>query len=228
MRLGVFLFALLFGSAFAAADDAIAPGAKLDALTVGATTYRHVQVRSVNARTAIILHDGGLSSIRLRDLSPEWQTRFGYNPAAEHAAERAIKPASVSTARTKPPPPVSAFEKLLQTFGQPATLNTEIDLRPKFFELELNVKNQGRRPSCAVFAIVSALEFQNAQLTGHAQKFSEEYLIWATRKTLTRVVPDAQQETETADDADAGFTLGEVVSALRDYGIPLQSSMPNT
>jgi C1A family cysteine protease len=116
---------------------------------------------------------------------------------------------------------------LLQQFGHPATVGAEVDLRPKFFQLELNVKNQGRRPSCAVFAIVSALEFQNAQLTGATQKFSEEYLIWATRKTAARIAP-ASNDADPADDADEGFTLSEVVNALRAYGVPLQASMPNT
>ena len=108
-------------------------------------------------------------------------------------------------------------------------MQPEIDLRPKFFQLELNVKNQGYRPSCAVFAIVSALEFQNAELSGKVEKFSEEYLIWAVRKSVQRLPSPAAAGAGTGDEYhDEGFSLSEVVSALRAYGIPLQSTMPNT
>jgi hypothetical protein len=106
-------------------------------------------------------------------------------------------------------------------------------LRPIFFELALNVKNQGARPSCAVFAIVSALEFQNAQLSGQADHFSEEYLVWATCKTLNRtprLLPTAPgtdaENPEGQEIADEGFSLREVVTALRAYGVPLQARMP--
>jgi hypothetical protein len=84
-----------------------------------------------------------------------------------------------------------------------------------------------------VFAIVSALEFQNAQLTGQADHFSEEYLVWATCKTLNRTprllaTADAAsaENPEAQEIADEGFSLNEVVTALRAYGVPLQASMP--
>jgi hypothetical protein len=38
----------------------------------------------------------------------------------------------------------------------------------------------------------------------------------------------ADAATEAKDDTDDGFALSEVVAALRAYGIPRQSSMPNT
>jgi hypothetical protein len=212
-------------------------GAKLDSLPVGTTTYQDVQVRSINIRTAMITHRGGMTSIKLRDLSPEWQARFRYSPLAEAAADEAAR-------NTPPSPPVpvvrrpkstapkgqSKLDALLLKFGQPAAVQAEVDLRPRFFELELGVKNQGYRPSCAVFAIVSALEFQNAELTGQVQKFSEEYLIWAVRKSTRRLPPPGSLATDQSDDEyrDEGFALDEVVAALRAYGIPLQASMPNT
>ncbi len=211
------------------------PGPKFESLTVGATTYQQVQVRSVNVRTLLITHTGGMASIPLRDLSPEWQARFHFNPAAAAAAEQAAQSLPRSTPLPRKVKAVAAngaskFDVLLQKFGQPAALQAEVDLRPKFFQLELGVKNQGRRPSCAVFAIVSALEFQNAELTGKVEKFSEEYLIWAVRKSVQRL-PASGTATPPAPDheeRDEGFALSEVVSALRAYGIPLQASMPNT
>jgi len=212
-----------------AAEAGSGPGTKIESLTVGSVTYRNVQVRSVNARTVMFTHAGGMASIHLRDLSPDWQARFRYDPAAKTAPSPA--PVIRQPKLAAPAKGLSKFETLLLKFGQPATVQSEVDLRPKFFQLELGVKNQGLRPSCAVFAIVSALEFQNAELTGKVEKFSEEYLIWAVRKTVRRLpaaaitTPDNFTGKEFQDE---GFSLTEVVAALRAYGIPLQSSMPNT
>ena len=221
-----------------AEEATLGPGTRIDSLTVGATTYRNVQVRSVNARTLMITHAGGMASIHLRDLPPEWQARFHYDAAADAAADEAAKaappPPPVVVRRAKPavvPKGLSRMDALLLKFGQPADIQAEVDLRPKFFQLELGVKNQGFRPSCAVFAIVSALEFQNAELTGKVEKFSEEYLIWAVRKTTRRMPAPgsaAPDDPTGKDYQDEGFALAEVVAALRAYGIPLQASMPNT
>ena len=181
MSIHRYLVALITGILLAAlplasADEPLKAGAKIELLPAGKITYHDVVVRSINVRALMITHAGGMASIRLRDLSPEWQARFNYDPAAEAAADEAAKNAP-------PPPPVvhhtrvapkgiSKFDALLQKFGQPAAVLPEVDLRPKFFQLELGVKNQGYRPSCAVFAIVSALEFQNAELSGKVEKFS--------------------------------------------------------
>ena len=241
--------ALFAGASLSAADAPakLGAGATFETLQAGATTYQRVQVRSVNARTIMISHAGGIASVRLRDLSPELQAAFGYDPAAEAGADNALKEAQARaeqararenqtraavTATAKSAAGGGQFDRLMQSFGQVPEIRPSVDLRPKFFELSLNVKNQGARPSCAVFAIVSALEYQNAQLTGQADHFSEEYLIWATAKTLNRaprVAPlsgtDADNP-ETQEVVDEGFALSEVVNALRAYGIPLQSSLP--
>lgn len=223
---------LLAMSSFASAQGTTKAGIKFEALTVGKTTYREVVVRSTNARTLMITHAGGMASIRLRDLSPDLQAQFNYDPAAEAAAEQ-LAPATPALITSKPKPKstvakISDFDRVLQQFGQPATVQGEVNLRPKFIELGLGVRNQGRRPSCSIYAIVSALEYQNARLSGRTENFSEDYLIWATERTVRRasaVAPGAGGAT--AEDADAGFTLTEVVNALRAYGIPLQSSLPN-
>lgn len=216
------------------AAELIKPGEKLDALTVGKVTYAQVQIRSFNVRTLMITHSGGMASIRLRDLAPEWQARFSYDPAAEAAADAADKARPVPTPvvqRAKPAPVknISKFDALLLKFGQPAEIQAEVDFRPKYFQLELGVKSQGFRPSCAVFAVVSALEFQNADLTGKVEKFSEEYLIWAVNKSVRKLpAPGAADDSSGAEQRDLGFALSEVVSALRAYGIPLKETMPNT
>jgi hypothetical protein len=216
-------------------------GVSLGTLRIGATTYQRVTLLSVNARTIVIAHSGGMASIRLRDLSPELQSRFGYNPAAEAAADEPLQRAGEtvseqhqpeSRAPARPADSDSKFDDLLRHFGQQPEIRNEVDLRPRFFQLDLGVKEQGRRPSCAVFAVVSALEYQNAEATGQAEKLSEEYLIWATRKTLSRAPRrTANSEDggrESPEDADEGFSLSEVVLALRAYGIPPQSAMPDT
>lgn len=234
MRRLISLAVCLPGLLLTATAQESAPGTKVDLLTVGSTTYHQVQVRSINARTVMITHSGGMASIRLRDLSPEWQVCFHYDPAAEAAADEAAKSAAIMPPAAHPAKRVatdnaSRLDTLLQKFGQPATVQQAVDLRPKFFQLELGVKNQGRRPSCAIFAVVSALEYQNAETSGHVEKFSEEYLIWAVRKTVQRLpAAGAAESAATGEDQDDGFALAEVVAALRAYGIPLQSSMPNT
>lgn len=228
-----FLALLLSFALPARAEDApVAAGSTFSTFAVGAVTYRDVKVLSINARTAMIRHAGGMASIRLRDLSPEWQARFHYDPSAEAAAEQALAAAPPPKPAPMPKPvakkPASKFEALLLQFGKPAEIRPEVDLRRKFLDLELGVKNQGRRPSCSVFAVVSALEFQNAETTGRVEKFSEEYLIWAVRQSVQQVALPGIKTSGADDDADAGFTLSEVVNALRAYGIPLQSTMPNT
>ena len=223
-------------AARAEAPARLPAGAKVATLPVGRTVYQDVVIKSVNARTVMFIHRGGMASVKLRDLAPEWQARFGYNPAAEQASDAALQrataerqaqlAAAAAKAKAAPPASRSRFEQVLQQFGQTAELRAEVDLRPRFRELELHAKDQGRRPSCAVFAVVGAIEFLNAENTGQAEKFSEEYLIWATRRTLQRPAgPDAARQ---GDDADEGFALTEVVMALRSYGIPLERSLPNT
>jgi hypothetical protein len=240
------LFSLTpFISADQIVPGSLGVGATFETLQVGsATIYRQVKVRSVNARTLMISHAGGLASVRLQDLSPQLQAAFGYDPVAAASSEAALRSAQIEREQRrakeagpksetrKAPVTNSGFEDLLQKFGQAPEIRRAVDLRPKFQELALNVKNQGARPSCAVFAVVSALEYQNAQLTGQAERFSEEYLIWATCRTLNRAVPvtgepnATETEAEDFDGADVGFALSEVVTALRAYGIPPQTRLP--
>lgn len=224
---------LLMPAALAAA---VPKGTRIDTLPAGKRTYTDVTVRSVNAATVVITHSGGLTSIPLADLPAEWQRRFDYDPSAAEAAIEASKsrpiessaaPAASTGGRTSTP-----LEDLLLLLGEPATLRKDVDLRSRFFEYGLYPKDQGRRPSCSVFAVVSALEFQNAALVGQPEKFSEEYLIWATRRVLGQTRPADVAQTTAGEDPvtaqDAGFSLAEVVTALRTYGVPRQSDMPNT
>lgn len=245
---------LLAAAGFLFAADPVTPrlgaGATFETLQAGKSTYQKVQVRSVNARSLMISHAGGIASVRLRDLSPELQAAFGYDANSEAAAESALKNAQARAEQTraketqaraeadakKPTAAATQIDNLVKKFGVAPELRPSVDLRTKYLDLGLTVKNQGARPSCAVFAIVSALEFQNAELTGQPQRFSEEYLSWATCKTLNRAPRISVEAAAAADidnvDAreidDEGFALSEVVTALRAYGIPLQSRLPYT
>lgn len=237
----------LFSNAYAQTQEGarLTAGCTLESLTVGNVTYQHVTVRSISPRSVMITHDGGMKSLLLRELSPELQQRFGYNPEADKAQEAKAqagqaaaaqhqKAREQAAAKSHPGPAPSGriqnkIDQLLRSFGQAPEVLPNVDLRPRFAELGLWVKDQGHRPSCAVFAIVSALEFQSAEVNGSPERYSEEYLYWATSKTLNRL--SASDETEGASVSenmyDIGFSLPDVVSALRAYGIPPRDRMPN-
>lgn len=211
--------------------------AKLEA---GGTVYYRVRVKEVTPQAIIIFHSQGMSQVALKDLPVELQQAFGYSEQAEekHLADSQRKHAQAMAqiAQSRQARMAASSQQgaqkgnqaavALSRFGQPPAIQEEVDLRPEFRRLELVSKSQGRRPSCSVFAVVSALEFQNAKIAGKAEKLSEDYLIWATLKSLG--LRDAAPLALDEDAKDTGFTLLEVVQALRSYGIPLQASMPNT
>uniref|UniRef100_UPI004048F192 C1 family peptidase n=1 Tax=Cephaloticoccus sp. TaxID=1985742 RepID=UPI004048F192 len=210
----------------------------MDTLTVGSVVYRQVKVKSVNARTVLFLHEKGMASVKLSELTPEMQQRFGYDPAAEQASDQAMQAAiavredrqvkAAAMRKEQLHGSQSKLQQVLKDFGHPVVLRKEVDMRPQFHALSLYAKSQGHRPSCSVFAVVSALEFLQAEKTNNPLKYSEEYLIWATGRTIQQLGGVVQSRNETGDDADAGFALTEVVTALRAYGIPPAESMPNS
>src|SRR5690606_29531803 len=133
----------------------VAPGTRIDTLPAGKHTYTDVTVRSVNAVTVVILHSGGLASVPLRDLSPEWQQRFNYNPQAEAdaLAAKPVRPPALPAPPAAPASPVrhspsTPVENLLASLGSPPVPRPLVDLRPRFFDFKLHAKDQGRRPSC--------------------------------------------------------------------------------
>jgi hypothetical protein len=226
----------------------LVPGSTLDSLTAGQVTYTQVRIRTVSAQTVMIQHEGGIASLRLKDLPPALQQRFGYDADAA-AAEAEKQKAAAATAqaqrqsqlaeqkkahaarlaaRAAAVPEESPFDHLLGSFGQSPEVRDKVDLRSRYNELGLWIKNQGARPSCAVFAIVSALEYQSAELSSKAERFSEEYLLWAVRKTLNRAarVIDNSTAGEGLEPEDEGFALTEVVTALRSYGIVPRERVP--
>ncbi|HEU5078390.1 MAG TPA: C1 family peptidase [Opitutaceae bacterium] len=238
------LLGLAMGSHVLTAGAATRPGkgTHFETLVVGKKSFANVTVRDVTVRSITFSHTEGIASVALKDLPPELQKIFGYDPLAEAQADDKLEKAreanearrAAQKAQLESRAKISPQEKfgdLLRSFGRPCAPQLEVDLRPRFRALTLGIKDQGLRPSCAIFAVVSALEYENAELIGKPEKLSEEYLLWATNKTVKAAehgTDTASAADDAADEKDAGFSLGEVVATLRGFGIPLQSVMPNT
>lgn len=192
-------------------------------------TYQRVQVREITPQGLIIFHKGGISQVPFSDLPQTIREKYGYS-AAEEAAyleERQARESKAAIAKPTRTPDAPETASILDQFGTTPTLYAALDMRRAFNSMNLPVKDQGRRPSCAVFAVVSALEFENAKVADQPQKLSEEYLIWATRETLG-IPGEGDPNYDPNRDGDLGFTLTEVVQAVRRYGIPEAADMPNT
>ncbi len=210
-----------------------ANGDRYDSLVAGDQVYRGVLVRSINETSLIVTHSGGLSQIPLKSLSPELQAKYGYSDTSaanrEASLERMRRQQIIDSkqriekrrqeeaeARKRA---VGAGEAA-QQFGVPPTIETEVDLRPKFKELGISVRNQGHRPSCAIHAVVGAMEYLEGRMLGTSENLSEYYLYWATLKTLGRYDQGERWTGSGGLNEDAGFYLPEVFQALHAFGIP--------
>ena len=198
--------------------------------------YTDVRVISQNPSSITIRHSGGIAQIPFRDLSPELQQAFGYQPEEMEAFETQLRKqalvASALEARAAAKRAATAashteadkIDLIANSFATAPVLSG-VDMRPKLRDLELYVKDQGRSPSCAVFAVVSALELQNYELMGQPEKLSEDYLVWATNQVTgarRRIVVDKDGAGEIDD---AGYSLIDVFQALNRYGIPSDDEM---
>lgn len=215
-------------------------GLELGTLTVGKRTFHEVRARSRDTRSLFFTHREGLGSVRLRELAPEVQARLGYDPAtappdqpppAPPAAVARKTPARPNPTRPSPSPvaTTSRLDQLFLAYAEEPEIRANQSLQADYIRLNLSVKNQGRRPSCSIYAIVGALEFQNAQLNGTLEKLSEEYLLWATRHSLGRTVESSLLPRDANGEPlrDLGYTLPSVITALQTYGIPTQDEMPS-
>ena len=206
-----------------------------DTLTAGETVYRNVVVRSQNASSLIVTHAGGLAQIPFEKLSGEIQERYGYSgqndelrkAELERLRRRQIMESQKRIEQLRQQEAEARSKRLskgaalaLQNFGVPPVVEFEVDLRPKFKELGIGIRNQGRRPSCAIHAAVGALEYLEGRRLGKAENLSEYYLYWATLKTLGRYDQSENWQDQEGSDSDAGFQLNEVFQALRAYGVP--------
>ena len=207
-----------------------------DKLTVGKSTYYKVRVNTVTPEAITIFHSKGITKVPISQLPPDLQKAFNFDPeeSANYLQEQRQRSqlAVAERQRLRKAAQARSSERdsadLLQKLNDPLELQESVDLRPRIRELSLISNSQGLRPSCAVFAVVSALEIQTARHTNKAARLSEEYLIWATRKSLGLDKMASRMKGDKVVGADAGFALMEVVSAARTYGIPTQNEMPNT
>jgi protein disulfide-isomerase len=81
----VLLLVTLAGIVVARADDE-----KFPRLKAGADTYTNVTVTRVTASDISFIHAGGIANVKLKDLPPELQKQFHYDPKLAQAAERKV------------------------------------------------------------------------------------------------------------------------------------------
>lgn len=208
---------------------------------VGNEVYKDVAVRDVNPESVVILHRGGLSSLPLKSLPENLKDRFGYDPDKANAYREALeqraltaqkrlkaqKDAQKARSGSLQMSSEGTLDGVISQLGQPLHVADRVDLRKRFSEHELYPRNQGRRPSCSVFAVASAFGFALAE-KGQSGALSEEYLLWSTVQYLRRHPDQIQNQNFDAEESgDMGFSLMSVVQAAQWYGAALQEEMPN-
>ncbi len=142
-----------------------------------------------------------------------------------------ILPLAAAAEPAAPPAPGTVDPKVWTAYlSGAATWKEEVDLRPEFNRLGLYTEVQGARPSCAVFALTGALEYQIGLLpaTGagnlpKARRLSEDFLLWGT---LQESRSFRSRHTEIAD--SPGFSFQEVCLAISHRGLAWQDEQPNT
>jgi C1A family cysteine protease len=87
----------------------------------------------------------------------------------------------------------------------------KIDLRPEFEKYKLDVRQQGKRGACQVFAMVGVIEFQLAR-QGKQADLSEQFLMWAANKANNLKLKE-------------GFNPDYLIAGLMQYGICEESLM---
>jgi hypothetical protein len=88
----------------------------------------------------------------------------------------------------------------------------KVDLRPEFEKFHLDVRQQGQRGACQVFAFVGVIEYHLAR-RGQPLDLSEQFLMWAANKAT------GLKRTE-------GFNPDLLVAGLKQYGICREALMP--
>jgi hypothetical protein len=199
-------------------------------------TFKNVRVVSKNPSSITVRHSGGIAQILFKDLSDELQKEFGYVPEDMETFEAELRAqAKAAAEREEQARTRRAVTKIVQDAGE--RMDTIVrsfgfapelkgaDMRPRLRELELYVKDQGNRPSCAVYAVVSAIELQAYEINGRPEKYSEDYLVWATIQVVGERAPVALDSEGAGVIRDAGFSLEEVFGALNRFGIPMHETM---
>lgn len=230
-------FMVLLTVSLALALPAFAEAPKeFDELRIKETTYRNVRVISRNPASITVRHAGGIAQIQFKDMPAELQAAFGFAAEDVAAYEEQLRAQAQELADRKERERVQRavtqivqdaadrMDRVVRSFGTAPELKGA-DMRPRLRELELFVKDQGRSPSCAVYAVVSAIELQAYEINGRPEKYSELYLIWATIQGVGEREPVKLDAEGAGTIRDAGFSLAEVFHALNRFGIPTQESM---
>ncbi|QYY36957.1 C1 family peptidase [Ruficoccus sp. ZRK36] len=211
-------------------------------LEAGDDVFYNVRVQQVLPDAIIIRHSEGIAKVPMEMLPETLQRQFRYNPARAAAYREALAKKQAAQQQAKEKAEAEQKEEAARSQSEPAQpsqsiapfltqtpeIKKRVDLRPAFREMNLYAKNQGRRPSCAVFSVISALEYQQGRETGKPNRLSEEYLIWATRQSLGMPQVAIAEGDEMSGDEDLGFSLSQVVQGLRDYGVANAEDLPNT
>jgi hypothetical protein len=95
---------------------------------------------------------------------------------------------------------------------KPAVLPASVDLRPALNAFGLTPRVQGKRGTCSVFAMTQALEFAFAKKDDRGERFSAEFLNWASNRA-------------TNDKEDGGF-FSDLWTGFAAHGLCLESMMP--
>ncbi len=205
------------------------PAAGAEAWTVGSKTYERVRVLEVTAATVMIAHAGGMVQLDLASLPPDLQQRFNYDAERAAAWKREAEAGMARTEALRQREEMerkrrAELEEIRQRIAQRQAeadpdyveFRHEVDLRPVFVEYSLYLKNQGARPSCSIFAVVSVLEYEYARRFGLNEPLSEEYLIWA----FQRMKPGKP--------INSGYNFGQLIEVLRECGIARRTLLPDS
>jgi len=195
---------------------------------MGGRIYERVRVLETTPGTVTIAHAAGISQLDLATLPEALQKRFNYDPSRAEAWRQQANTHLRETEQLKDRATVEKFRRARleelreashsnsETEEPSAELRPEVDLRPIFIENNLYLKYQGPRPSCAIFAIISALEFEYAVRYGRNEPLCEEFLIWAFSKEH----PDAP--------IDDGYHFAEILETLGKYGVASRMALPDS
>ena len=206
------------------------PARGAETWTLADRRYERVRVLEVTAATVTIAHVGGMAQLDLAALSPELQARFGYEPGKASAWQAEAGAGLAATTERARQVEVEKQRRATEASNQqrvaairtghtrlaPVELREEVDLRPVFARNRLYSKSQGMRPSCSIFAVISALEYDHVRSTGTPEAFSEEYLIWGFQQIFPgRPIND-------------GYNFNEVLQVIRKHGVARRSLLPDS
>jgi hypothetical protein len=109
-------------------------------------------------------------------------------------------------------PTASADEPASKPSEDAVSLPKSVDLRPNLEKWGLPTRLQGKRDTCSVFVVSSAMEYALAKETGKGTRLSIEYLNWTANKA-----------TNTNEDGSNFFDLLE---GYGKYGVCAEADMP--